>query len=101
LSWIDDSSTFFPHTNKLLNLISETQTRKESITHEAPKNLGGGVFKPNLVKLVVPGVPEIVAFIDKNIEPLIFLGFFGFVKTIKPLITQKKLRHKHKISARA
>ncbi len=30
-----------------------------------------------------------------------FLGFFGFVKTIKLLITQKKLRHKHKIKARA
>ncbi len=30
-----------------------------------------------------------------------FLGFFGFVKTIKLLITQKKLRHEHKITPRA
>jgi hypothetical protein len=28
-----------------------------------------------------------------------FLGFFGFVKTIKLLITQKKLRHENKITA--
>jgi hypothetical protein len=31
----------------------------------------------------------------------IFLGFLGFAKTIKLLITQKKLMHKHKIPARA
>ncbi len=30
-----------------------------------------------------------------------FLSFFGFAKTITQLITQKKLRHKHKITPRA
>jgi hypothetical protein len=39
--------------------------------------------------IIVPGVPGIVTFIDKNIELLIVLGFFSFVKTIKLLVTQK------------
>jgi hypothetical protein len=46
-------------------------------------------------------VPGILAFIDKNIELLNFLSLFGFAKTIQLLITQKKLRHKLRITPRA
>jgi hypothetical protein len=35
----------------------------------------------------IPGAPGILTFIDKNIEPLIFLSFFGFAKTSQLLIT--------------
>jgi hypothetical protein len=35
-------------------------------------------------------VPGIVTLKEKNIDSPDFLGFFGFVKTIKLLITQKK-----------
>ncbi len=37
----------------------------------------------------LPGVPGIAYFIYKNIELLISLGFFDFVKTIELFITQK------------
>ncbi len=47
----------------------------------------------------VPGVSGIVTLKEKKYWTPEFLGFFGFVKTIKLLITQKKLRHKHKITA--
>ncbi len=50
---------------------------------------------------LIPGVPGILAFIDKNIELLNFLSLFGFAKTIQLLITQKKLRHKLRITPRA
>jgi hypothetical protein len=43
----------------------------------------------------LPGVPG-----TKILNPL-FLGFFGFVKTIKLLVTQKQLRQELKITARA
>jgi hypothetical protein len=47
-------------------------------------------------KAVIPGVPGILTFIDKNIEPL----FFGFAKKNSAVDNSKKLRHKHKITPR-
>jgi hypothetical protein len=77
---------FFPPCHGLMTrapfFLTQTNCSISSQKHKRAKKVlrmklrktlgGGGVFKPNLVKLVVPGVPEIVAFIDKNIEPLIF-----------------------------
>jgi hypothetical protein len=48
----------------------------------------------------VPGVPGILTFIDKNIEPLIF-NLLWLCKNISAVDNSKKLRHKHKITPRA
>ena len=56
--------------------------------------------RKNRMNVSLPGVPGIVTFFYKSSEPLIFLGFFDFVKTIKLLITQKR-PHKHRSTVRA
>jgi hypothetical protein len=106
-------SLYLKKEKKRIGISKVNKDLSEKCIHQIPKPLVSiwsfrprlcvktkGVAKQIAKCILLPGVPGILTFIDKNIEPLIFKLLWR-CKNNSAVDNSKKLRHKHKIPPRA